>query len=68
MTTIRLKTNIKCSGCIAKITPYLNDAVGPGKWNVDLNNPQRILTVLGTADDQTVKIALTKAGYKGETI
>lgn len=68
MTAIRLKTNIKCSGCIEKITPYLDDAVGPGKWNVDLNNPERILTVMGTANDETVKTALLKAGYKGETI
>jgi copper chaperone CopZ len=68
MKTLRFKTNVKCSGCIEKITPNLNEAVGEGNWSVDLNDPRRILTVTEAADDELVKKALTDAGYKGETI
>ena len=66
MGTIKLKTNVKCSGCVAKIAPYLNDVVGHGKWSVDLNDPQRTLTVDKSIDTQEVKAALAKAGYKGD--
>jgi len=68
MKTLRLKTNVKCSGCIEKITPYLNEAVGSGKWSVDLNDPQRILTITEATNDEVVKKALSNAGYKGESI
>jgi copper chaperone len=61
------KTNIKCSGCVALVTPHLNEAVGEGNWSVNLNDPQRILTVTGTRDDK-VEEALKKAGYQAEPV
>ena len=45
MATIKLKTNIKCGGCIATVTPFLNESVGAGNWQVDTRNPDKILTV-----------------------
>ncbi|MDQ2752485.1 MAG: heavy metal transport/detoxification protein, partial [Bacteroidota bacterium] len=45
MNTIELKTNINCGGCIAKVTPALNEAVGKGNWKVDTQNPKKVLTV-----------------------
>jgi len=67
METLKFKTNINCSGCVAKVTPELNKAVGEDKWSVDTNNPSKILTV--TADDVTtneVMDAVKKAGFKVE--
>ena len=45
MKTIRFKTNINCSNCLAKVAPSLNQKEGIVSWNVDLDNPDKILTV-----------------------
>ena len=70
MNTLQFKTNIKCSGCIAKSTPYLNEAVGENNWQVDVQNPDKILTVNADekVDERTVVQALEKAGYTAERI
>ncbi|WPP48602.1 heavy-metal-associated domain-containing protein [Catalinimonas niigatensis] len=67
MKTIQFKTNIKCNGCIAAVKPHLNEAVGEEHWKVDLNSPDRILTV-EAEDEQQVKEAVQKAGYQAEKI
>jgi copper chaperone len=69
METIKFKTNIKCSGCVATVTPFLNEAVGEKNWEVDYNNPIKLLTVeTETGDALKVIKALEKAGYKAELI
>lgn len=68
METIRFKTNIKCSGCVAKVTPFLNEALGEDNWEVDYNNPSKILTVIGEKDQTKIIQAVEQAGYKAETI
>ena len=68
MGTITLKTTIKCSGCVAKATPYLNEAVGEGNWKVDTENPSKILTIVGNADEAKVIETVEKAGFKAEKI
>lgn len=45
METLQFKTNINCGGCVAKVTPGLNETEGICHWNVDTNNPNKILTV-----------------------
>lgn len=45
MKTLNFKTNIKCEGCIAKVTPVLNNKPAIEKWAVDLSVPERKLTV-----------------------
>ena len=69
MEAVKFKTNIKCSGCIAKATPYLNDVAGEANWQVDTNNPDKVLTVLskGVSAEQ-VKKAVESAGYKAEQL
>jgi copper chaperone len=64
----KFKTNIKCSACVAKVTPYLNDVVGENQWNVDLAATQRTLTINTQANESMVKDALKKAGYTAEKI
>lgn len=73
--TVRFKTNIKCSGCVATVTPFLNDIEQLDGWNVDTASPDKILTVQTTARrpgdnriSEEVKKAVEKAGYKAEPI
>ena len=68
METQKFKTNIKCTACVAKVTPALNETVGEGKWSVDLTNPARILTVEGDLNEVRMKTELEKTGYKAERI
>lgn len=69
METKQFKTNIKCSGCVAKVTPGLNESAGENKWNVDLQSPERILTVSGdTVDKEKISQALEKAGYRADEL
>jgi copper chaperone len=68
METIKFKTTIKCSGCVAKATPFLNEALGEDKWQVDYNNPSKILTVTGESSEAKVKEAIEKAGFKAERL
>jgi copper chaperone len=68
METTKFKTTIKCSGCVAKVTPFLNEALGAESWQVDYNDPQKVLTVAGGQDKKKVIEAVEKAGYKAEAI
>lgn len=70
METLQFKTTIKCSGCIEKVTPYLNETVGENNWEVDLQNPQKVLTIPNSEQINSSEVveALAKAGYKAEKI
>ena len=70
METLQFKTTIKCSGCIEKVTPFLNETVGENNWKVDLQNPQKILTIPNAEQLNSGEVveALAKAGYKAEKI
>ena len=68
METTKFKTSIKCSGCVANVTPFLNEALGKDNWQVDYNNPAKILTVHGKNDDSKVIEAVERAGYKAEKL
>lgn len=70
MQTLKFKTNIKCGGCIAAVTPYLNGLVEVDSWNVDTENPDKLLVVSSAAgiDGKNIITILEKAGYKAEPI
>ncbi|QOI96100.1 MAG: heavy-metal-associated domain-containing protein [Flammeovirgaceae bacterium] len=68
MSTLKFKTNIKCSSCVATVKPVLNTLAGEGKWHVDLAAPERTLTVETEATDNQISEALLKVGYKAEVI
>ncbi|MBL7872405.1 MAG: cation transporter [Cyclobacteriaceae bacterium] len=68
MGELKLKTNIKCDACVAKVTPYLNEVAGKDSWQVDLKDPARVLIVNTEAPAEKVIEALQKAGYKGEAV
>ncbi len=64
----KFKTNIKCTGCVEKVTPVLNELPGVESWNVDLTSPQRTLTVEGGANASEIKESLKKVGYTAEEV
>lgn len=67
MNTLTFKTNIKCTGCLSKATPFLNQAAGEDNWEVDIQNPDKILTVRSEdANPTEVKSAVEEAGYIAE--
>jgi copper chaperone len=70
MDTIKFKTTIKCSGCIAKATPFLDETVGKDNWEVDIQNPDKVLTVVKDTDfnEDDVINAVQKAGFKVEKV
>lgn len=66
---MKFKTNIKCDGCIATVTPALNETVGADHWQVDLKDPLRLLTIdLPLVDPKEIQAALAKVGYAAEPI
>jgi copper chaperone len=69
METLKFKTTINCGGCLAKVTPFLNDEKSIEKWEVNTSSPEKTLTV-ETEDTDTNKIisAVEKAGFKIEQI
>ncbi len=70
METLKFKTNIKCGGCIAAVSPHLNKLSVIENWEVDTQNPNKILTVEGKPGIDTDQIidTLEEAGYKAEKI
>lgn len=69
METLKFKTTINCSGCLSKVSPLLNSTPGIGQWEVNLENPDKILSVnpeRATEDD--IRHAVEKAGFKIEKI
>ncbi|MEQ9009042.1 MAG: heavy-metal-associated domain-containing protein [Ekhidna sp.] len=69
MSTLKFKTTIKCCGCLANVTPHLNAAHGIEKWEVDIMNPNKILTVeTAGASESDVIAAVEKAGYTAEKV
>jgi len=66
---LKFKTNINCGGCIAKVTPSLNQTEGIEKWEVDITNPQKILTVeTSTLESDDIIQFLKKVGYNAEKL
>ena len=64
METLQFKTNINCGGCIAKVTPFLNQVEEIEDWRVDTANPDKILTINGEElSSEIVLETIEKAGF-----
>ncbi|MDO1449219.1 heavy-metal-associated domain-containing protein [Rhodocytophaga aerolata] len=70
MNTLKFKTNIKCAGCVAKVTPHLNQVEGiEGNWQIDFYNPNKLLTVeTDKVSTSQIKEAVQKAGFTIEQV
>jgi copper chaperone CopZ len=66
---MKFKTNINCNNCVAKVQTTLDGLVGAGNWQVDINNPEKILDVKNlevAAQDVTNK--LKRIGFSAEEV
>ena len=67
MKTLKFKTNVNCGGCIATVTPHLNQVKGIVKWSVDTVNPLKILTIeTETLSPEEISDVLKAAGYRAD--
>lgn len=65
MKTLKFKTNINCGNCVRAVTGFLNDVQEIEKWEVDTNDPEKILTVQGEKiTAEAVIEAVEDAGYE----
>ena len=64
----QFKTNIKCGGCIEKVTPAL-EKLQDITWEVDTTIPEKILTVQTEkiTENQVIE-AVQQVGFKIEKI
>jgi copper chaperone CopZ len=69
MKTLTFKTSINCGGCVARVTPAMESLKGIARWEVDTNNPDKILTVQTDelTEDQIVQ-KVQESGFKIERI
>lgn len=67
--TIKFKTNINCGGCVAKVTPFLNEGEGNCHWNVDTACKDKILSVhsKGITEEEVIQ-KVQEAGFKIEIL
>jgi len=69
METLKFKTNIKCNGCLSKVTPFFNEEKNILKWEVDILNPDKILTVDSeNLEEKQIISVVENAGFKAELI
>ena len=65
MKEMKFTTNINCGGCLSKVTPKLNEEQGIDKWEVDLQDPKKVLTVkVNNATEEDIMRAVRKAGFQ----
>ncbi len=66
---LKFKTSINCNNCVAKVKPSIEKVKGIEIWNVDTNNPNKILTVISTgATAQQIIDAVEMVGFDIEKI
>lgn len=67
MPTLHFKTTINCANCLRAVTPFLNEEKEISSWQVDTNNPDKLLTVQGESvrPEQVIQ-AVQEAGFEIE--
>ncbi len=65
MTTLKLKTDLNCGGCVSKVQPLLDNSPFVKSWQVDTNNPDKVLTLQGTnqLNPASVDALLNQVGF-----
>ena len=64
MKKLLFKTNIQCGNCLSKVSPKLNEQTEIHTWQVDLQNPDRTLTVeTDVLNPEDIQKAVLKAGF-----
>jgi copper chaperone CopZ len=69
MEKLQFKTNINCNNCVRSVTGFINDVEGIQSWKVDIDNPDKILTVEGEGIiAEAIIEAIEDAGFDGEKV
>jgi copper chaperone len=69
MSIYKFKTTMSCSGCVSKVEKILNAEKDILKWSVDLDSPDKILTIeTDNLDPNQIPVLLLKAGYKASQL
>jgi len=68
MKELKFKTNIKCLGCVAKVTPHIQHTEGIESWEVDITTPDKILTVKGDVSAEEVAAVVAEAGFQAQEV
>jgi copper chaperone len=67
--SLQFKTNINCDGCIAKVTPFLNETKGISHWEVNTASKDKILTVqTDSITKEEIMRKIHEAGFKIELL
>lgn len=69
-TTRQYKTNLRCESCVATLKPYLDQAPGVTRWEIDIASPNKTLTIDGDVSIDNVSEIVSRAGYEvlGEVV
>ena len=66
---LKFKTNIDCSGCVSKVKPFLDKLDGLKAWEVDTDNPDKVLSVkINQATDEEIIDTIEEVGFSAELI
>jgi hypothetical protein len=70
MEIITYKTNVSSEAALNKITPILNQTVGPANWGINLCSEDHKLSIYspGRLNETLLKQAFRKAGIKAVNI
>ncbi|NRB53776.1 MAG: heavy-metal-associated domain-containing protein [Saprospiraceae bacterium] len=69
MKEAKFKTTINCGNCVRAVTGFLADVKGISHWEVNTDDPNKILVVQGeTVNVQEVKEAVEDAGFDIELL
>ncbi len=69
MTTLQFKTNINCGSCVKSVSGFINEVEAIKNWEVDTDNPNKILTVKGEdLKPELVVEAVEEAGFDIEAL
>jgi len=69
MKTYKFKTNINCSGCIEKITPFFDKFPEGTTWDANTNHKDKILTIKSAElTEQQIIETVKEAGFRIEPL
>ena len=69
MTILKFKTNINCANCVNAISKLFNAEKGIQFWSVDIDSPEKFLTIkTDSLEKADVLLLLKKCGFKGEPL
>ena len=70
MKTYNFKTNLKCSGCVSALMPFMNELKGIQNWNIDLESENKTLIINSddAVSENEIIETVSKAGYTAESV